>query len=599
MAARRFVSAGLFFAALTAAVAASGQEREYSAYEQDVIGEVLAETQGALDPAPDGKVIESILVYRLKVFDHRDPVPRLFNVLHRTSRERVIRRELLFSVGDRYDPEAINESARNLRDIVQVSLVLTVPLQGTAPDRVRVVVITKDIWSLRAAWDPEITSDGIAEMKLAADEINLAGQHKVVSARGGFDQGSYYYGAGYQDPRVAGSRIFAATSAAMVFDRRDGSPEGSFGWLWYGQDLFSLDTKWGWGVFAAWRDDVQRSYRGLALRTYDAEATPGDDRIPYEWERGVWYGTNELVRSFGRERKIDLTTGIEALRGEYATTTTMDASYPSAALREFRAREVPPDHQRVSPFAEVRAHSTRFLRTLDVDTLALQEDVQLGHDVTLRAYPASSEVGSTRDLFGLATSAGYTLALGDGFVRAIGATVMELAGETSDVLFTGQLHLVTPRLGFGRFVYDAFAAHRYRDYYRERFVLGGVDRLRGYSSDFRRGKDLVASTFEFRTTSVGLLGVELGAAAFYDAGDAADGFAAMDLRQSVGGGARLLFPMFDRTVFRVDVGFPVDRDRQDVTASGARKAWGFVFSFKQAIPAPSARLSRTPSALAL
>ncbi len=598
MTARRFGLAWMCLVVLTAVRTAMGQERAYSAYELDVIQEAAAAAGSEPDSSPDGKIIEEIVVYRLQVFDHRDPVPRWVNVLHRTTRERVIQRELLFAVGDRYDAESINESARNLREIAQVSLVLAIPIRGSASDRVRVVVVTKDIWSLRAAWDPEITSDGISQMRLAADEINLAGQHKIVSAQGGFDPGSYYYGAGYQDPRVAGSRIFASASAALVFDRRDGSSEGSFGWVWYGQDLYSLDAKWGWGVLAAWRDDVERSYQGLVQRTYDAEATPGDDRIPYEWKRGVWYGSNELVRSFGRRHKLDVSTGIEAFRGEYSMRAA-GTDFAGAAQREFRAGEVPPDHQRIDPFVELRFRSTTFLRTLDVDTLALQEDVQTGHDVTLRAYPAGTAVGSSRDLFGFAASGGYTLPFGDGFVRVVGATAMELAAEDSDVLFTGHVYLATPRLGFGRLVYDVVAAHRYRDFYRERFVLGGVDRLRGYSSGFRRGKDLVASTFEFRTTSVGLLGVELGAAAFYDAGDAADGFAGLDLRQSVGGGARLLFPMFDRTVFRADVGFPVDRDRQDVAASGSRKTWGLVLSFEQAIPVPSARSSRTPTALQL
>ena len=595
----RFVSTGLLLVALASSGAASGQERDYSVYEQDVIREALEQEDEELDPNPEGKIIESVLVYRLKVFDHRDPVPKWVNVLHRTSRERVIRRELLFRAGDRYDSKVVDESARNLRDIAQVSLVLTVPVRGSAPDRVRVIVITKDIWSLRAAWDPTITGEGISELKLAADEINVAGQHKVVSLRGGFDQGSYYYGAGYQDPRVAGSRIFTSTSASLVFDRRDGRAEGSFGWMWYGQDLYSLDTRWGWGAFAAWRDDVQRSYRGSLQRTYDATNTVGDDRIPYEWQRGVWYGSNELVRSFGRETKLDVTAGVEALRGEYSLGFDEEDGFDPAAVREFRRREVPPNHQRINPFLELRAHSTRFLRTLDVDTLALQEDIQIGHDVSVRLYPASSAVGSSRDLIGLVASGGYTVPMGDGFVRAISTATAELAGDDSDVLFTGQLHLQTPRLGVGRFVYDAFGAYRYRDFYKERYVLGGVDRLRGYSIGFRRGKDVVASTFEFRTTSVGLLGVELGAAAFYDAGDAANGFAAMDLRQSAGVGARLLFPMFDRTVFRADVGFPLDRDRQDVTASGQRRAWGVVFSFDQAIPTPSTRLSRTPTALAL
>ena len=571
---------------LSYATPAAGETAPYSAYEQDVIAEALRQTSAAIDPAPEGKTVEQILIYRLKVFDHRDPVPKFVNVLHKTSQERVIRRELLQNVGERYDGERVAESARNLREIIQVSLVLILPIVGSTPDRVRLLVVTKDIWSLRAAWDPEITSHGFTRLAAAVDEINLAGLHKTVSLTGGFDPGSYWYGAAYTDPRVAGSRIGAMAAGSLVFDRATGAPEGSVGVLWYHQPLYSVATRWGWEVFVGWRDDVERSYVGTELRRYDATATVERDQLAYEWQRGLWYGTNAIVRSLGSANKLDVQVGFEALRGEYHLGSLEGSP---AAVAEFRDTEVPPNHQRIGPFVGLRAWSNRFLRTLDVDTLALQEDIALGHDVGVRLYPASRACGSSRDLVGVVATGAYTVALGDGLARAVATSAIEFAGPRSDTLVSGQVHLVSPRLGFGRLVYDGAVAYRPADYYKQRFVLGLENRLRGYATGARRGRDYAASTLEFRSTSVGLLGVQLGGAVFYDVGDAGPRLADLTPQQSVGAGLRLLAPMFDRTVFRFDVGFPLG-DQADQT-------WGFFIGFYQAIPLPRTHYGRVPAVL--
>src|SRR5690606_27819008 len=96
-----------------------------------------------------GKQIEAIEVYAIDVFDHRDPIPNFFNVFHVTTQDYVVRREMLFRVGMPYDPVRIQETERNLRALRQLSLVLLVPARGSAPDRVRVLAIVKDTWSLR------------------------------------------------------------------------------------------------------------------------------------------------------------------------------------------------------------------------------------------------------------------------------------------------------------------------------------------------------------------------------------------------------------------------------------------------------------------
>jgi hypothetical protein len=566
-------------------------QRELSAYEEGVVRELEHAVGSVRDPAPEGKWIESVIVHRLDVFDQRDPVPDFVNWFHAKTRAPVVERELLLGVGERFTADVAAESERNLREIYQLSLVLVIPLRGSQPDRVRLAVVTKDVWSLRASWDPVISREGFVSSRLAVDEINVAGRLKTASLQGGFDPGSYWYGVRYVDPRVAGSRQFALAGAQLVFDRESGEPEGSFGNLWYGQDLYSLETKWAYEAFVGWRRDTYGSYRGGALRTFDARATPYADELPLEWRQAVYFSRYDVWRSFGSARKLDVGLGMEALRGEYALPAGLEGA--PVALAELRRHEVPPNHQRIGPMLGVHAYSTRYLRTLDVDTLALQEDVALGHDLFLRVFPASETLGSSRNLVGIAASAGYTLRLGDGFVRAGVGSVVEVAGSRdTDAVAEATLHVASPRLGIGRVVYDATLIDRLRDYHHERLELGGENRLRGYPIGRLRGPNLAAGTLEFRTTSVGLFGVELGGAAFCDVADAPEHLTALAPRASVGVGARVLFPMFDRSVFRVDVGFPLERGVGVVDPPV-----GYTMSFYQAVPTPRLHRSLVPAAV--
>ena len=62
---------------------------------------------------------------------------------------------------------------------------------------------------------------------------------------------------------------------------------------------------------------------------------------------------------------------------------------------------------------------------------------------------------------------------------------------------------------------------------------------------------------ELRSTSLDILSAQVGAAAFYDVGDAKNHIDNLRLKQSVGLGLRVLFPEFDRIVMRADWGFPL------------------------------------------
>jgi hypothetical protein len=557
----------------------------YSHYEQESVDAALKRTKGEIDPSPLGKTVEDIVIVPFEVFEKRDFIPSIFlgfvNWFHVTSRPYVIEREVLIGRGQPYSQALVDETARNLRNIRQLSLVLLVPLRGSAPDRVKLLVITKDIWSLRLNSDYRVAGGKLENLLIEPSEENFLGIHQSIFVKFFLDQGTYQIGARYQIPRIAGSRIQTAVEANAILNRRTGSPEGSYGSFLYGQPLYSTDATWAWEGSIGWRTAITRSFIGSTLRTYDAVATPGKEAIPYLWKTDQLDGHYEVTRSFGRRVKTDLTAGVAASRHIFRAEDL--SAYSAIARAEFLSKVVPVSDTQIGPYFQVHSHNNAYVTVLDFNTLGLQEDFLVGHDAYLRLYPVSTALGSSRNFFGVYASAAYTVPIRDGIARAYVESVNELTdGGIPDGSINAGARFASPRTPAGRLHFDARVLHRYANYLNVKSAVGGDTRPRGYPSSAFIGKDLVAASLEFRSRAVEILGCQLAGAAFFDSGDAFDGFAAMRLKQSVGFGARILFPQLDRVVMRVDWGIPVTR--------GFLPKGGFpgdiVLTFRQAFTMP-------------
>jgi hypothetical protein len=264
------------------------------------------------------------------------------------------------------------------------------------------------------------------------------------------------------------------------------------------------------------------------------------------------------------------------------------------ALAEFSTTVLPTSDTRVGPFLQYRGYTSHFLRVLDFETLGLQEDFRLGHDVYFRVYPITTALGSSRNFLGTYAAAMYTLGIGDGLLRgAVESTIEAESKRLSDAWVEVDLRAVTPRLGVGRLVFDGGLLSRYRNYLNRTSYLGGDGRLRGYPSNYFVGKDVLVYNVEFRSRPLEILSCQLGAAAFYDAGHAANGLENLHLRHSVGFGFRALLPQLDRLVFRGDVGFPLQAGKDPGVSPVA-----VVITFEQAFPVPSVggRIGSQPAA---
>lgn len=550
-----------------------------SAYETATIDRVLNERGLSREPDPEGKTISFIQVVRIDVFDETDPIPEFFNVFHIMTRERVIRRELLFGAGEPYRTARVDESARNLKLLPALSLILLVPVRDPEdPKKVGMVVITKDIWSLRLNYDFQIADGRLNYLLVNPSEWNVAGTHASVGGLFILNLDSYSTGLVLSHSRILGTRLSGSASANVVFNRETGEAEGSFGSFGYGRPLYSTEQRWAFWTGVAWSDTIERRFVGSRPEIFDADATPADDAIPIVYDRERYVGVAQVWRSFGRQHKLDLSAGAEADRRRYRER--VPAGTDPAAVEELRREEIPVSDLRLSPFAQLQAYENRFFKTIDLEILGLQEDFRLGYEVLLRLYGASERVGSSRDLVGVLSGLSYTQRIGDGLLRGAVKTTTDYAPDgRHDAAVEAAARVASPRLGFGRLILDGSLGHRYENYLNRRYALGGDTRLRGYLAQEFLGRTFVAANAELRTAGVDILSAQCGLAAFYDVGDAANGWEEVALKQSAGLGLRITFPQFNRLVFRADFAARLGPGQEPFPP-------GTFITFAQAFPLP-------------
>jgi hypothetical protein len=553
----------------------------YSQYEQETIAEVLTSLHQSPDSDSEGKTIERIDIVPLDVIEPRDPLPLWVNMFHYTSRPSVIRRELLVREGDVYSQVLVDESIRNLRRLPQVSAILVVPTRGSTPDRVGVIVITKDVWSLRLGWNISLTPGGVELLDTQPAEWNFLGTHQTLNGHFAYQPETYTFGLGYVVPRLGTSRVALQAAADLLVNRANGSPEGWLGSVVTGQPLYSGLTPWAWDAGVTWQDRLLRRYKNARLFTFVDPAT--GQSVPDEYRTRQYLATYEVTRSWGWEIKHDATLAARIDRRQYAV------NFPDVdprTVHDYVAfAQVPLSDTRVGPSIQYHTYTKRYVRIIDFDSLALQEDYALGHDIVLRAFPSFRALGATRDVLGLYGALQYTLAVRDGLFRAsVESTFDREVDRIPDAAIQPTIHIASPTVaGLGRIVLDSTLLYRWRNYLNRTTLLGGGDRLRGYPTNFFRGEDFVSLNVEFRSRPVEILSCQLAGVAFFDSGDAFNGSNDFKVYQSLGIGLRALFPQLDRIVFRADLGFPIERPI-DPTSGAPIAPLGFFITFAQAVP---------------
>lgn len=583
---------------------AGGLQRQLtlSPYERDILSSVLANRDLKIEDHPEGKSIDGIEIETMEVFGAADPIPDWVNWFHTTSRKPTIEREVLLRSGQPYDQGLVEESARNLRTLNQVSLVIIVPVQSEQSDHVRLLVITKDVWSLRLNSSFRVRNGTFEYLALQPSETNLAGTHLSLAGQYIYDLSTNTFGGTVSHQRLFGSRIRATLKINAIQYRKTGVFEGSYGALAFGQPLYSTQTKWAWGTSMAWLNEVNRPLRPdpsgtYVPRTYRDPSALELGSIPYRYHARALTWQTFVTRSYGSRQKSNLSFGAEALQRNVDANLLVREGYSEDLVRRFEQNALERKDVRIGPFLMLETYRNDFISLFDLETLGLQEDYQLGPRAFVKVYGGSKRALATRDVVGVTTALQYSASLRGSLLRFWTSHSTELTPQArnDDGLIQGGLRLVSPSVGFGRFVFDTGGLFHYHNSRNLRFALGGDRRLRGYPSEQFLGHHLAVSNLEFRTRSVRLIDVLFGLVGFYDVGDAFDATSQLRPKHAIGCGIRATAPQFQRVVGRLDLAFPLTRPLASMGESWSSVTW-FLAIEGQAFPFPTVQSSpsRTP-----
>jgi len=184
-----------------------------------------------------------------------------------------------------------------------------------APDRPGdvppLLVVPRDIWSLRMNSHFEVQESLLTQLSLSLSENNFLGLRKQLALVFSMDQGAYRLGPQFVDKNIAGTRLQLVTRAGVIFSRATDELEGSHSATSLSYPLWSLRREWGAAITVSHFDSVVRSFRGAGLRTYDVPATPEVEAIPWVYDHRTFDLEAGVTRAFGVRVKHLVTTGYQ------------------------------------------------------------------------------------------------------------------------------------------------------------------------------------------------------------------------------------------------------------------------------------------------
>ena len=437
------------------------------------------------------------------------------------TRTEIIRRELLFDVGDTLDAAILEETERNLRRLLYLGDA-TISAAATDGSTAVVNIAVRDLYS--RALSPLFAGEtGELSYGLVALDYNFLGRGQVAQIEANHDPVTgNSFSVRHRLPRLAGSRLSLASDLTAAADEHDAG-------LTLSRPYHSLATRWAYGFALSSHESIRRLYSGQELA----------DRYRSNSDGGsAWIG-----HSRGRDLKLrtSLTLSIRDRRFE---------AIPDSAY-------APDDRRRVLPGASVTLWRPRYTRARYVRQLGRREDLQMGSWVTIGAALSHKRLGSDRSFPVLSALLAPRFLLGQstfGFASfAISSRRRDGRYEnlaTASQLRTyrrvGDVHSVALRLRFDTIDRPEDTAQ---------FLLG-VDRgLRGYGPRSFDGSRRFLFNLEARPTFHTHPDYVLAAAAFVDGGTAwTPSVSDPELHLAGGFGARLGLPrVYSTPVIRADI----------------------------------------------
>ncbi|HEX3762403.1 MAG TPA: hypothetical protein VHW23_27065 [Kofleriaceae bacterium] len=546
-----------------------------SSLERASVERALAARGYEADPAPWGKVVGAVRVYTEEVFAEPSELLRFFNHFHFTTKDSAIRAEAVVAPGEVWDQARVEETARLLRDPLWNSVVAVIPVRAAAPGTVDLLIVTRDIWSLRFNTTYTYQQGKLTNLTTSLSENNFLGQRDVLSAALTMDQGAIAVGPLFIDKDVLGEHFNLQARVDDILTRDDLTKhsnvhsEGSDSTITLTRPLWQLASEWAGGVQFSHRFAINRQFLGTQLRQfqYTDPLTMQSELFPREYNVRQWSFNSFVTRQWGDELKQQLSIGHGVTSQR---PTPLDDFAGDAGARAAFIKKVLPQSEVTSvPFIEYAFFTPRYRTLRNVSTFDLAEDLRTGPDLDISLGFGLKLLGSDHNFQRLSSAIGWTIPWArDGFVRIAGGLggryqerdpdPMVPRGFIDDTATVSIRGATPPVHGVLRLLAQSSLSTRWNDTQNTFYAVGSDSGLRGFDINQFIGERLLNLQVELRTLPYPIWVLRIGGVAFYDLGGAANTLATMALHQDAGLGARILIPQTSSQLLTFDVAVPFD-----------------------------------------
>lgn len=535
---------------------------EISQFERDAVDEGLKVHGLVVDDDPIGKIVSKIYVYTKAPFSEEAGFLAFFDALHVNTKDHIIKQYLFQEEGKVYDAQAIRDSEIYLRKRGQVrSMAVIVPVRSKNLDtakEVELLVVTRDLLTLRPTFDFQGNSEVITDLMVALGEHSIAGSNKSISAIYELKQAMHITSLRYLDPMLFGSRLELDIRPGLVFSRKDFSYDGFLGHFSLERKLVSATDKWGYGLDISYGSKPIIDFNGGEVRTYDIPSTKVLENIErrYRWRYGK--GKIEGRRSFGRTYKSEIFAeyGINVKRPDLED----DMSLSKEEEEAFRANVLPKNELESFITLGYNYFQNQYQVLYDYNNFKLAEVKTIGPKITISADFSSKEIlFSDHSFIRPEAKFSFWQPFGaDAFGYASISSSNRFDGDWSDNTFKYGINLVSPKIwGIARIVFDGRLSTALDNRDNSRFSLGADNGVRGVKSGFYKDFLAFRTNLELRSAPLKVWIFHLGGVIFYDVGSAFKKWDEINATHTVGFGLRVLTPQVSSELFRIDLGFPV------------------------------------------
>lgn len=524
----------------------------------------VLEEQGAV-PVHDAEGIEicEVQFFPYDIFLPDEPFPLWLNKLHVTTIQSPLVRRTPMRPGDDYTALRREDARAQIRNPTVFSSVVIVPVESADDTCVDVYVITRDIWSLRVGFQPQISGGALESLELSLVESNFLGLNDTIGIGFAMDQGMWEIGPIWKPTWVLGGNVDMKEHFRLIFDREFGGYDGIRNQLRIERPLRSSWDKDAWYVDTNVRHAHERVFDGRKINTVryrdeeDGESYDVDER----WRELRLKLDGGYVRAWGLRYKTTLTVGaFMDLRS--ATSVPMDDSIPRSVLRQFETDRLPRSERAMGPVLKWAFYSNAYFHLTNYDRFEVSESYRKGIHLLAELRYSETALGADVRFVDGTVGARYTAPLGDdAFIEAaaMGGFRWGASGFV-DRRAEFSSRLVMPSGPLGRFVARGWLRILREDTGNTRFRIGAAQGLRGERGYVAEGRNAWLTNLEWRSKPVEVLSTFLGFAAFVDLGSAWERHDPVGVHVSLGAGIRFMAPQAMAMPAAIDISWPVGRN---------------------------------------